>query len=173
MKEKFIHLFKNRRKLTGLLLVLPAIVVILMIVAYPTVYMFAISLYKWSIIPTLPFQFVGIENFIDMFSNPMFRNSLKVTIIFVFLTTFVEVTLGLLIALLFWQDRKGIRVARGIIIFPTILAPIVVGLCWRYLLDAEIGAVNYFLKAINIPPPPWLGRSFLAFISIVITDVWQ
>lgn len=163
----------GNKRLIGWVLIVPTIIVLMIVTIYPMIYMFFISFHNWSIIATLPRQFVGIGNFLKMFDDPAFHNSLRLTIIFVVLASVIELALGLAIALLLSQNRGGIGIIRTLFILPAILAPVVVGLAWRSMLSAEIGIVNYFLRNIGLPPQPWLGQKFLGFVSIIIADVWE
>ena len=62
---------------------------------------------------------------------------------------------------------------RTIFILPLMISPVVVGLIWRYLFDARIGWINYYLGYLGIEPQVWLGDADLAFFAIVFTDIWQ
>jgi multiple sugar transport system permease protein len=64
-------------------------------------------------------------------------------------------------------------VFRTVFILPIMLAPIVVGLVWRYLFDANFGLVNNLLAVFGVGKLPWLAESGLAFATIVVSDIWQ
>ena len=91
--------------------------------------------------------------------------------------------IGVGLALLLEKPVRGASFFRTIFVLPLMIAPIVVGLIWRYLLDARNGVVNYYLEAIGNALPflqtlgfarqPWLGDPDLAMVSIVVSDVWQ
>ena len=84
------------RKRLAYLLIAPAVIVAAALTVYPTVYMLYISFHRWSIMPTLPRPFIGFGQYAEIFSNPQFWNSLKVTGIFVLAAVSIELGLGFL-----------------------------------------------------------------------------
>jgi multiple sugar transport system permease protein len=84
-----------------------------------------------------------------------------------------EMVLGIAGALLLEGRIPFISVFRTVFILPIMLAPIVVGLVWRYLFDANFGLVNNLLAVFGVGKLPWLAESGLAFATIVVSDIWQ
>ena len=96
-----------------------------------------------------------------------------VTLAFVFLAVGLEMLLGVALALLLERPVRGMRVFRTIFLLPMMIAPICVGLIWRYLFDAQYGPVNQLLQALGLSPHSWLAVPELAFLAMVVTDIWQ
>ena len=68
---------------------------------------------------------------------------------------------------------KGIALFRTVFIVPIMIAPVVVGLIWRYLFDANFGLINYIVQFFGFQPKIWLGTPGLALPAVIITDIWQ
>lgn len=84
-----------------------------------------------------------------------------------------ELLLGIILALLVEQGVRGLSVFRTIFILPMMIAPVVVGLIWRYLYDTRFGLINYYLQKAGIAPQLWLADPDLALLSVIIADIWQ
>jgi multiple sugar transport system permease protein len=159
----------------GYLLIAPAAVVIGIILIYPTLFNFLISTLKWSwsAPASAPKPFVGLENFAILFNDSRFWNALKVSFLLLIFGIVLEYVLGLGLALLMNEQVKGLKIFRTIFILPMILAPIVVGIQWRYLLSGNFGVLNYALTHIGLHPPSWLSDPHLTLGTIVVVDTWM
>ncbi|RLE56698.1 MAG: sugar ABC transporter permease [Thermoprotei archaeon] len=157
----------------GLLLALPAIIVMALLTLYPIIYVFYLSLHKVSFYPKLTFEFVNIANYLSALSNRLFRISFLNTLLFVFGATVSEVALGLVFALIFAWEFYGRKYIAPLVILPMMLPTIVVCSFWRIMLHTEFGVLNAILTACNLPKINWLGDPRVAMWSIVLVDVWQ
>ncbi|MEJ2013937.1 MAG: sugar ABC transporter permease [Anaerolineales bacterium] len=154
---------------------LPAIFVFGVALFYPVFYGIRLSFFQWSfrdIYAQAP-KFVGLKNYIEEFKNPQFLTSLRVTTVFIFATMVSELLVGLALALLTERKTKGLTIFRTIFILPIMIAPVVVGVIWRYLYNANYGLINYFLSLFGADPVMWLAQPATALASIIITDIWQ
>jgi len=154
---------------------LPALFVFAVALFYPVFYGVQLSFFRWSLgdIYVKPPFFVGFKNYIDEFRNPQFLTSLKVTTIFISITMVTEFFVGLSLALLTERKTKGLTLFRTIFILPIMIAPVVVGVVWRYLYNPNYGIINFFLTRLGIEPVMWLAQPGTALASIIITDIWQ
>jgi multiple sugar transport system permease protein len=159
----------------GYLLIMPAAVVIGAILIYPTLFNFLISTleWSWSASAAAPKPFVGLQNFVTLFNEARFWNALKVSILLLIFGILLEYVLGLGLALLMNEQVRGFKIFRTIFILPMILAPIVVGIQWRYLLSGNFGIVNYILTRMGFHPPSWLSDPHLTLGTIVVVDTWM
>ena len=108
---------------------------------------------------------------------------MRTTFVFGFWVVSLEMLIGVGLALLLEKAVRGATFFRTIFVMPLMIAPVVVGLIWRYLLDARNGIVNYYLTQIGEAVPvlqgfgfesqAWLGDPTLAMVSIIVSDVWQ
>ena len=159
------------RKRFGLLMISPAFFILFIMTIYPFVYVIVVSLHRWSIVPTIPRVFVGLGQYLAMFKDTFFHKSLSVTFIFVFGVVFMEMLLGFSLALLISKSRE--RWLRVVFLMPAVMAPVVVGLTWKFLLGYDLGTINYFLNALGLNRVNWLGKPGTALVSVMIVDIWQ
>jgi multiple sugar transport system permease protein len=159
---------------TPYLFVAPAVLVLAFTCLYPVIKGFELSFYDWSLgTPIESRKYIGWENFVWAWQDPALFNSIKVTLIFAAFAVTAELFLGLLIAFLLEKGIKGIAVLRTVFIIPIMIAPVVVGLLWRYLFDANFGLINHIVSLLGFKPIVWLGTPGLALPAVIITDVWQ
>jgi multiple sugar transport system permease protein len=96
------------------------------------------------------------------------------TLIFAAVCVVAEMLLGIALALALEGDVRGMAFFRTLFILPMMIAPIAVGLTWRYLFDAQFGLLNAIIGVLGMPAPVgWLAQENTAFIAIVIADIWQ
>ena len=152
----------------------PAALVMAAACLYPVLSAFQLSLFDWSMgTPWSSARWVGIDNFVSAFSNPRVWSSLWTTLLFAAVCVSLEMALGIALALALEHPVRGMAFFRTLFILPMMIAPIAVGLAWRYLFDAQFGLVNAVLALLGVSAKIWLADPQLAFIAIVIADVWQ
>lgn len=164
----------SMRNLGPYFFILPAVAVMAAGLIYPVLQALYLSFFDWKIGTDMEdAPFVGFAHFVRMATDPAVRESIWVTFKFGFWTISIEMCLGISLALLLEKPIRGASVFRTIFILPLMVSPVVVGLIWRYLFDARIGWINYYLGYLGIEPQVWLGDPELAFFAIVFTDIWQ
>lgn len=153
-------------------LLTPAVVFISVITIYPFIYGVYLSLCDFTLMGV---SFRGFENFLNLFRDERFLNSLKITLIFVFSAVSLEFLIGLGVAILLNRPFRGKTVIAPLIYIPMIMAPIAVALMWRMLYSPEFGPVNFFLLSSGLISRQiaWLSESGFALLSLVIVDTWQ
>ncbi len=160
--------------MTPYLFLAPAGVILLFGLLYPIGYMVYASFLNWNPSQLIgEAEWVGLQNYINLLSDEAFRESFWVTIKFAIVVVALELFIGVGLALLLDRNIRGMSVLRTIFILPMMIAPIVVGLMWRYMYHPTVGIFNRTLKEWGFDPIPWLSDSSWAFTSIVIADVWQ
>lgn len=153
------------------LLYAPTLVFLILIAIFPLFYSLGVSLTNYTL--GSPAQFIWFQNYADLFTGGDLLTSMETTFRFTVLAVAIEMVLGVLIAFVLNQRLPGIGIARVIIFLPMMLAPLVVGLLWRFLLDQTFGLVNWVLTAIGLQPVSWFVVPSSAMAAIVIVDVWQ
>ena len=152
-------------------MVAPAFLTLFIMTIYPFYRMILISFHRWSIVPTIPRIFIGFGQYVNMFRDTSFHQTLWVTIVFTIGVVAVEMLLGFWIAFLVSISRaRWLRVA---FLMPAVVAPVVVGLTWRFLFSYDLGPVNFFVSSLGLERINWLGRPASALISVMIVDIWQ
>lgn len=152
----------------------PAVLVMAAACLYPVLTAFQLAGFKWEMgTPWSSAQWVGLNNFISAFSNEQVWSSLWTTLLFAGVCVSAEMVLGIALALALEHPVRGMAVFRTIFILPMMIAPIAVGLAWRYMFDAQFGLINALLGLFDIKAMTWLADPSLAFVAIVIADIWQ
>ena len=150
----------------------PAVIIMAMALIYPLGYMIWGSFRAWDPTQTInEAEFVGIKNYITLWNDPNFRESLGVTLKFAFFCVTIELVIGVGLALLLDRNIRGMSVLRTMFILPMMIAPVVVGLMWRYMYHPTVGTFNRFLESVGLPKVDWLGSHSLT--SVIIADIWQ
>ncbi len=152
----------------------PAAVVLAVALIYPVGYMIWASFLNWNPSQRIgEAEFVGLANYAKLLSDAQFRESFGVTLSFAAVVVSVEMVLGVGLALVLDRELRGMTVLRTLFILPMMIAPIVVGLMWRYMYHPTVGTFNRTLTALGLDPVPWLSDPGWAFVSVVIADIWQ
>jgi multiple sugar transport system permease protein len=158
----------------GLLIALPAILVLVLIIIFPMLYSLYLSFVPLELLnPGAPRRFVGLQSYLAVLKDYRFTSSLLHTLVFVCITMTVEFLLGLGIALLLNQSQlKGRGLLRTLLVLPLMVAPIVSGLQWRWIFADQYGILNYILGVLRLPAPVWLGSQVTAMTAIVVANLW-
>lgn len=152
--------------------VAPAILVLAIALIFPLGYMMYGSLLDWTASQTIgEAEYIGLRNYVDLWNDPRFMKSLNVTLKFAFIVVVVELALGVGLALLLDRDIKGMSLLRTMFILPMMIAPVVVGLMWRFMYHPTDGTFNRFLEWLGLSRVDWLGEH--ALMSVIIADIWQ
>lgn len=156
-----------------LYMVLPAVIVLLLLTIYPFIYLVYVSLHIWPISPNLPKIFLGFGQFTYLFSDPSFIESMQVTINLTVVGVSLQISLGTLLAILLSTKTKFINYFTLPFMIPVFIAPVVVGLIWKFMFNYDLGILNYLLNVIGLESINWLGTTTTAFWSVVLIDTWQ
>lgn len=159
---------------TPYLFLAPAGIVLIFALLYPIGYLTVASFFDWRMgSPFSQAEFAGLGNYIWILNDPHFRESFMVTMTFAFVVVVVEMFMGVGLALMLERPIRGMSVFRTIFILPMMIAPIVVGLIWRYMYNPQFGIINKTLKSWGLKSIPWLSSPDWALPSIIIADIWQ
>jgi len=152
----------------------PAVAVMAAACLYPVLSALQLGFYDWNMgTPWSAARWVGGDSFVTAFSNPRVWSSLWTTLLFTVVCVSAEMLLGIALALALEKPVRGTAVFRTLFILPMMIAPIAVGLIWRYMFDAQFGVINALLQTLGFDAMTWLADPTLAFAAIVIADVWQ
>jgi len=152
------------------LTIFPTGLTVLLILGLPLGLSLYLSTQAWSADETLfGGHFAGMTNYLSLWEDPVFINSLTLTLGYTAVTVLAELALGLGVALLLDLDLPLIAFFRTALIVPMMMTPIVAALCWKLLLDPDHGIIDYILGHSII----WLGEPWLALVSVAFTSVWQ
>ena len=165
----------SREKLTGWLLIIPALLVLFLVFIYPIARAFWLSLFTENLGTQLQPEFSGLTNYLRMLGDGRFWQSMGNTAIFTIISVVLELILGLGIALVLNQSFRGRGVVRTIAIIPWALPTAVMGLAWAWIFNDQYGVVNDILQRLGVIDIGinWLGSPTLAMTALIIADVWK
>jgi multiple sugar transport system permease protein len=150
--------------------VVPALLLLLVLIAFPLLYTLWLSLQRWTVINTT--VFVGLGNFTRMLREARVLNSFMATAAFVVGAVALQMLLGVALALILNRDFFGQGFVRAIFLIPLMATPAAVAMVWNVMLDAELGIVNQTLRLVGLPRVLWLSKE-LAMLSVILVDTWQ
>jgi raffinose/stachyose/melibiose transport system permease protein len=149
---------------------IPSGVLYLVLFAVPTFASFYFAFTRWSLSGV---EFIGLENFVTFFTEPMLIQGFTNTFIYGFVTSAAKVVLGLGLAVLLTGPILGRGYLRSTIFFPVLVSTIGIGVTFKALLDPQDGLVNQALAAIGVAGPGWLTDPSLALMSVALVDIWK
>lgn len=156
--------------LTPYLFLLPYLVVFVLFRLGPSIFGLTMSFTSWSIVGDK--EWVGFDNFKRMELDNRLHAAIENTVFFTGLTVPLLVILGLLLALLLNQPRRGRALGRVAVFTPYVLMSTVIGVIWTWLLEKDFGLINVYLEKFSIDGVPWLVSTDTAMYGIILTTVW-
>lgn len=152
----------------------PALLFILLMMAFPILYTAWNSLTEWSMSAVEPAKFVGLQNYVNLLTQDhRFWMSVWRTFEFTLLALLGETVLGLLLAVMLNRDFPGKNLLKTLFLLPMVATPVAIGMVWLLMYEPTIGFMNHLLKWLHIPPQPWLASEAGALPSLVLVDIWQ
>ncbi|KAF0824629.1 sugar ABC transporter permease [Cytobacillus firmus] len=174
VKEGRKHLAAKRskwkQKLTPIGFMSPVLLIFSLFLFFPVLFAFFMSFHQWGMIGTP--EFVGVENYVRLFKDPLFWISIKNTLIFS-LSVPLKVAIALFIAVLLNQKIRGLGFYRAAFFFPVVLSMVVVGLVWQWMFSPSYGFINYVLEKLGLPLQNMLIDSDQAMIVLIIVSIWK
>ncbi len=159
---------------TAWLFLLPAVAIMAVACLYPVISAVRLGFYDWSMgTPWASAKWAGWTSFEIVFTDGAVWRSLWTTLKFAAISVSAEMFLGIALALALEGNIRGMSFFRTMFILPMMVAPIAVGLTWRYLFDAQFGLINAVLAVFGVAAKGWLADESLAFAAIIISDIWQ
>ena len=155
------------------LFLLPGIIILFLFLFFPLLWNIYISLHDVSILTIIKeWEFVGFKNFNNIFADPNFFNSLKVTLVFVLGTVLLQFGIGLLIALLLNQQIRASGLFRTLFIIPWTVSTVITGFSFKFLFDDNFGIINYGIEKLGLESIQWFSDPALAIWTIIIANTW-
>lgn len=153
----------------------PTFALLFLFALYPLGTAIYYALHDWDMRVSEPMTFVGLQNFIDMFRDSRFLNSLKVSAQFLLLTVTGSLALAALVAPVVNEVARGWlrHLVLFVFILPAVLPRIGAAYMWRLMYDPSVGIINYLLSLVNLGPYLFLQNPRTALISIAVIDIWQ
>lgn len=153
--------------------VTPALLLLLFMSVFPLLWALFLSFTDYSVTRNQPASFVGLQNYVDILTSSQVLARTVTTLIYVVGAVALQTVLGFGIAYLISRRTRGRGALTTLFLVPMVLSPVVVGLFWRFMLDAQFGVVNSLLGSVGIGQVEWLTRMPMALISLIVVDTWQ
>jgi multiple sugar transport system permease protein len=160
--------------LLGPLFVAPALLLLLVLVAYP----FCMALY-FSLSDAFigrPSQFIGIRNFVNLWESDAFRQTFQNAFVFTGIAVAVKLVLGVTLALLLNQQLWFKRLIRGAVLLPWVIPTALSTLGWWWMFNSLYSVVNWTGIALDFMDPPgpnWLGQKYYAMTAVIVVNIWR
>ena len=166
--------FTHRTAWTILGYLAPAFLFVVVFTYYPMIRGSEMAFRQWNLFDLRNTPWIGLENFRTIFSDPSFGRIMANTVIWVVASLVPQFVIGFIIAL--WL-RRGFRfrgIYQALVFYPWAVSGFLIGLLFRWMFNSEFGVVNDMLTRLGIidAPMPWLADPDLAFVSVVIANIW-
>ena len=156
-----------------IIFLMPLILFIAFMVLYPLVYTFRMSFYSYSMSAIKPPKFVGLKNYITMFTNTKFLNGCKLTMVFSIGCLVLQTVGGLALALFLNKEFKFIGIARTVALLPVVATPVAIAMVWKMMYDPALGILNMIITSLGHDPVAFLGDPKFALPALMAIEVWE
>ncbi|MCL2163336.1 MAG: sugar ABC transporter permease [Oscillospiraceae bacterium] len=157
--------------LTGILMITPIIILMCVFAFYPILNSVYISFTKWDLLGDK--VFVGIQNYIELFTDSSFDIELWNTIFLTFFSVSISMILSLVLANVLNTKMRAKGVYRVIYFLPNVTMPVAVGMVWQWMLNSQYGLVNQILSWVGIQGPKWISDPNWIKPGLIIVNVWM
>jgi multiple sugar transport system permease protein len=153
-------------------LVIPAVVVMLIVTAFPMLRALYLSFFNYSLTAPDDREFVGIQNYITALSDPLFWRDTGVTVLYMIVTVAVELVIGFIFAMVMHRVIFARGVIRTSILIPYGIITVVSGFAWQFAFSYQNGFVNSWLPFLD-DTFNWFGETTPAVIAIMVSEIWK
>jgi len=155
------------------LFTLPALVFVVVMVAFPLGYTVVLSLRDWNLTTGSAPRWVWLGNYASLFADARFWAAMGRTLAFSFGAVAIETVLGVAVALFLNREMRGKNLTKTLFLLPMVATPVAVGMVWLLIFEPTIGLANHMLGLLHVDPQPWLTSRKTALVSLMLVDVWQ
>lgn len=161
---------KQKNKIWIAVFLIPTLVMFMLVYLGPMVLALVSSFTKWDGMQSM--RFIGLDNYVKIFQDPVFHASLWHTLFWAFLAVAVHVPFGVLVALVLKRKRKGWRFTRSVFMLPNIISRSALALMFVFIYKPDVGILNMLLKNVGLErfTRNWLVDSNTALLSV--TNIW-
>lgn len=149
----------------------PNVIGFLMFMLIPMVMIFVLSFTKYDMLSTP--EFIGFENYVALFKDPIIKEVTINTILYTVLTVPVGMVISLALAVALDRKLALRKFYRAAFFLPTITSMVVVAIVWQWIYNPEFGLLNWFLGFFGIPAQNWLTSAKTSLLSLAIVGIWK
>ncbi len=161
----------QRRNITGYLFIMPFILGFIIWFCIPAAIALYLSVHDWNMI-SAP-EFVGLENFQRLTTDPLLPQALKATFLYTIVSVPVGLALSFGLAMLINNEFRGISIFRTIFYLPSIIPAVASAALWAWLFNTEFGLINVIIRGLGGAKIPWLQAPSWALPALIIMSLWS
>jgi len=164
----------RRQQLAAWLFIAPVTIYLVMFYAYPLYRNLDLSFRNYTLrsFITGSADFVGLENYRAVLSDPAFGTALWNTVVFTGVSLLFQYAIGLALAVFFFRKFPLATTLRALFLVPWLLPLLVSASVWAWMLNSDSGVINWFLKSIGLAPIYWLTSPNWSLTAVLITNIW-
>ncbi|ENZ35468.1 MULTISPECIES: carbohydrate ABC transporter permease [Clostridium] len=171
-RRKTINKRKIKNLMRVLMFILPALIPLGVFWLFPMGEAIFMSFTDWDYMSSA-YNIVGFDNYRNIFSDSMFYDALKNTLVFTLGTLVPTIALGLLAAVILRKKITGSAIYKAIIFSPWVTPTVVISIVWSWIFEPQYGLANYILQLLNMPKSQWLQSSDTAMTAVILVTVWK
>jgi len=164
----------DREEILGPVFVTPALLLLLLLVAYPFVVALYFSMSNAFI--GRPSEFIGFRNFVKLWESDAFRQTFQNAFVFTGIAVVFKVVMGIILALLLNEQLWFKRLIRGVVLLPWVIPTALSTLGWWWMFNSLYSVVNWTGIATGLMDPPgpnWLGQRYYAMAAVITVNIWR
>lgn len=150
---------------------LPAVLIVASVIVFPWLFTLYMSSQDWKIGGGR--EFVGLQNYAELFSDPRFIESMGHTFYFTVLAVVLPILFGTAAALVFHREFPLRGLLRTIFVMPMMATPVAVALVWTMMFHPQLGVLNYLLSLVGIGPQAWVYSPNTVIPTLILVEVWH
>ena len=158
---------------SGYAFIFPSFLHLALFFLLPLFFSFWLSFHDWRGLTTKNIPFVGLENYQFMLGDKRWWKSMLNTLYYTFISVPAGMIISLIIAMVMNLNIRGVYIFRAIFFIPVITSWVAISVVWLWVLDGNIGLLNYSLSLIGIDGPDWLGNPRTALLALILIATWK
>jgi sn-glycerol 3-phosphate transport system permease protein len=162
---------KNKYRIYPYLFIAPAIIFLIVFIAYPIINMIYLAFMDWNLITAK--KFVELQNFKILFSRREFLQSFWNTFVYTIFSVSIQLVLSILIAVWIKSKTRLNSFVQGAIFMPHVISLVSVSLVWMWIMEPDNGLLNLLFQSVGFPSLQWLHSSDTAMMSIILVSIWK
>jgi len=155
------------------IMIAPAMIGITLFVLFPIVYLIYLSVYDYNLLNAANSEFIGLDNYTQLFAREDFFTALKNTAIYTLGVVLFTMGISFFIAVWLKNNSKLNTFVQAGIFTPHIISIVSIALVWMLLMEPNYGVLNFLLDSVGLPTSDWLQSSDTALGSVILVSVWQ